>query len=528
MLPGVSSPATPLSADVMGVPAAAGSGSLSATGVGVGVTDEEAADPSSEAPGEDFNALLASMMALTVTAPTPLPPPRQSASAPAPGATVTAPTSLSPPRPSALAVGDVATPVIERATEWRASPRQPTPNPGVTNASPIGPVDATVLMTEVAVDGNTQGVADSIGVAGSSKVPTVPDDATRTTWMPSSTTAPTTQEVSRVETRTAPAPPPMHAAREVEPLDAVTRASTTVQQNLAPDAVIAEMEPVAVTVAETVDLGPSSSRRSSVDVVRDEGARTSSPPPTQPSHSTSTERTASPVGPRTEVIEPATTAASSSLTTAATATPTTTPSAPSPRTDDGVDFAPVRTTNEVSDRVVTMAERVRSIDGLHRFRLEMHPGDLGAVAVELTVDGGTVHVEMVAEHVATGELLRQGFGELRTSLEAVGLQAGRLDVGADPGRQFGDTGGGFTRQSSPGASSNDRGLSAGSLFGSDAQSSSQNRPHAQNPSPRVLPRSMSRGEFAGGENHIDDRSAVGRGRRATSPRPGLGRIDIHL
>ena len=83
---------------------------------------------------------------------------------------------------------------------------------------------------------------------------------------------------------------------------------------------------------------------------------------------------------------------------------------------------------EASQQIVRAAQRAQAVGGTQHMRLEMHPGDLGAVAVEVTIEGGTVHVAMVAERGETKDLLRSSIGELRSSLVAAGFSAGRVDI----------------------------------------------------------------------------------------------------
>ena len=95
---------------------------------------------------------------------------------------------------------------------------------------------------------------------------------------------------------------------------------------------------------------------------------------------------------------------------------------------------------ETSQQIVGAAQRAQAAGGPQQMRLEMHPGDLGAVAVEVTIEDGAVHVAMVAERGETKDLLRSSIGELRSSLVAAGFSAGRVDIqsGLSDGR-FGQT-----------------------------------------------------------------------------------------
>ncbi len=85
-------------------------------------------------------------------------------------------------------------------------------------------------------------------------------------------------------------------------------------------------------------------------------------------------------------------------------------------------------TGDAYQHIVRAAQRAQAADGPQHMRLEMHPGDLGAVAVEVTIEGGAVHVAMVAERGETKDLLRSSIAELRSSLVAAGFSAGRIDI----------------------------------------------------------------------------------------------------
>lgn len=80
-------------------------------------------------------------------------------------------------------------------------------------------------------------------------------------------------------------------------------------------------------------------------------------------------------------------------------------------------------------QVVRAVAPLRNLgDGNHNVVLELHPAELGAVRVELTLNAGIVHLGLQAEHAATGQLLRSALPELRSQLDAAGLVAGRLAV----------------------------------------------------------------------------------------------------
>lgn len=84
--------------------------------------------------------------------------------------------------------------------------------------------------------------------------------------------------------------------------------------------------------------------------------------------------------------------------------------------------------SDASQHIVRAAQRAQAADGPQHMRLEMHPGDLGAVAVDVTIEDGAVHVAMVAERGETKDLLRSSIAELRSSLVAAGFSAGRVDI----------------------------------------------------------------------------------------------------
>lgn len=81
----------------------------------------------------------------------------------------------------------------------------------------------------------------------------------------------------------------------------------------------------------------------------------------------------------------------------------------------------------------------RSPDGSHRVTLHLRPEDLGEVHVEVQVRGGEISLHLTSDSAGTRDALRTSLPDLRAELEAGGLRAGSLDVGADrqphPGRE---------------------------------------------------------------------------------------------
>jgi flagellar hook-length control protein FliK len=84
------------------------------------------------------------------------------------------------------------------------------------------------------------------------------------------------------------------------------------------------------------------------------------------------------------------------------------------------------------EQVVKAVAPLRKLaDGTHNVVLELHPAELGAVRVELSLDRGMVHLGLRADVEGTGHLLRAALPELRQQLDAAGLTAGRVAVDAD-------------------------------------------------------------------------------------------------
>jgi hypothetical protein len=79
-----------------------------------------------------------------------------------------------------------------------------------------------------------------------------------------------------------------------------------------------------------------------------------------------------------------------------------------------------------------IAARVTSLelgeDGRYEMSVDLHPAELGAVAVDVVVDGGTVHVTVRADEPAATALLRDALDDLRRDLAAGGLDVGDLSA----------------------------------------------------------------------------------------------------
>lgn len=91
-----------------------------------------------------------------------------------------------------------------------------------------------------------------------------------------------------------------------------------------------------------------------------------------------------------------------------------------------------------ADPHVQVARVVRPLrlgqDGSYELALDLTPAELGRVRIDVEMRGATISLSLRADNPATRQLLQTSLDQLRTELEAAGLNAGRLDVnssGAD-------------------------------------------------------------------------------------------------
>lgn len=86
------------------------------------------------------------------------------------------------------------------------------------------------------------------------------------------------------------------------------------------------------------------------------------------------------------------------------------------------------------DPHVQIARIVRPLrlgdDGAYELALDLTPAELGRVRIDVELRGSTINLHLRADNPATRELLQASLEQLRTELEAAGLQSGSLDVGA--------------------------------------------------------------------------------------------------
>ena len=85
----------------------------------------------------------------------------------------------------------------------------------------------------------------------------------------------------------------------------------------------------------------------------------------------------------------------------------------------------------VAEQLVSVVRPLAGSNGSHTMTLDLHPADLGRVRLEITVEGAMVHVAVHAERATTSELLHQTMPELRRSLDAAGLTAGRIGLDSE-------------------------------------------------------------------------------------------------
>ena len=95
---------------------------------------------------------------------------------------------------------------------------------------------------------------------------------------------------------------------------------------------------------------------------------------------------------------------------------------------------PPASTADVADRIASAVVPLhRRGDGRHEVTLDLHPDDLGAIRVELSVEHQTVHLTLHAAEPATAALLARALPDLRSALADAGLQAGHVGVGPGGG-----------------------------------------------------------------------------------------------
>jgi flagellar hook-length control protein FliK len=92
----------------------------------------------------------------------------------------------------------------------------------------------------------------------------------------------------------------------------------------------------------------------------------------------------------------------------------------------------------VAEQLATHLRQVRrTTDGRHEATLVLDPEHLGPVRVRLSLEDGTLHVQLAGAQASTGDALRDALPDLRRQLADAGLTLGSADVldGAWDGRE---------------------------------------------------------------------------------------------
>lgn len=82
---------------------------------------------------------------------------------------------------------------------------------------------------------------------------------------------------------------------------------------------------------------------------------------------------------------------------------------------------------EIFSQIVQSA-RITLVDGKGEARLQLNPEHLGKVEIRVTTEDGKARVQVTAESQSVTRLLSENLAELKTALEASGLEVGQLDV----------------------------------------------------------------------------------------------------
>ena len=82
---------------------------------------------------------------------------------------------------------------------------------------------------------------------------------------------------------------------------------------------------------------------------------------------------------------------------------------------------------EIFSQIVQSA-RITLVDGKGEAKLQLNPEHLGKVEIRVTTEDGKAQVQVTAESQAVTRLLSENLAELKTALEASGLEVGQLDV----------------------------------------------------------------------------------------------------
>jgi len=82
--------------------------------------------------------------------------------------------------------------------------------------------------------------------------------------------------------------------------------------------------------------------------------------------------------------------------------------------------------------------------GAQRANLQLHPAELGALQIRVTMMDNSAHVEIHAQNADTGDLLESLLPKLQSALEQQGIKVDELKLSANA--LFAETGGDKSRQ----------------------------------------------------------------------------------
>jgi flagellar hook-length control protein FliK len=103
--------------------------------------------------------------------------------------------------------------------------------------------------------------------------------------------------------------------------------------------------------------------------------------------------------------------------------------APAPEVTTTTTPAPETPVADQLGEALGRAELLHLPDGDHRLQVDLHPAELGAVGVDVTVHHDRVHVVLRPEHPAAAELLGQSLADLRRQLHEAGIGLADLRLG---------------------------------------------------------------------------------------------------
>lgn len=333
-------------------------------------------------------------MSLPVTLPTPATTGKAGSSAPGKGI-ATAPGQHKDASPDATGVADMFAALVAALT----AQMQPVATETPTGTAGVAAEGAPVVLTPP-VAGPVVGTADAIAVVpdGTDAVPVAAVAAVADEAVPQPAAPVLTGDA------VAPAAPPASATGQVAGESAETPDTPTTSAT--PVAVDADADAPATPATPATPAQPHAAARA-------DAGPAAVPAPGVP---TAAEAAGGPDVDRGTVAVPA--------------TPATPATSAGERTGAA---APARPAAPAADPHVQVARVVRPLrlgnDGAYELALDLTPAELGRVRIDVELRGATISLSLRADNPATRELLQSSLDQLRSELEAAGLQAGDLDVG---------------------------------------------------------------------------------------------------